>query len=118
MNKHEEVKDLVKLIDNVLEKTYNKRGDFSGFLNLQITKVITLSDIKNTFNDYITQFESIEKELALYKEFVKEFNFSIEHDSFDEDDISKDCEYLDIGGATDKSIELFKQIKNSKQEES
>ena len=72
MNKHEEVKEIVKIVIQVINKAYNKRGDFAGFLNYESNKVITLPDIENVLTDYITQSEATEKELEGLKEIIAE----------------------------------------------
>ena len=69
--------------------------------------------IEDRFLEHDVDIDNINSaltELELYKEFVNEFNFEIvqEHNSNDYE--NWDEEYLDIGGATDKAIEIFKII--------
>jgi phage terminase large subunit-like protein len=56
------------------------------------------------------ELETTKKELELYKAFVNEFQYEIvkEHNSNDTE--NWDEEYLSHGGATDKAVELYKQI--------
>jgi len=55
--------------------------------------------------------------LGLYREFIEELKIDYFCESFNEENGEyNELEYLDIGGATDKSIELLKQIKALEEE--
>jgi len=54
--------------------------------------------------------DNIIEELELYKAFVNEFKFEIVEEYFNAPDDKWGVDYLSQGGATDKAIELFKQI--------
>ena len=62
----------------------------------------------DVIDNLLTQAESTEKELELYKEFVNEFKFEIVKENNSNDIENWEEEYLSMGGATDKAIELFK----------
>lgn len=65
--------------------------------------------IAQELNVVLPYLINIEKELELYKELYKELKLDIVCVDEEEDDIT--AEYLDIGGASNKLIDLVKKIK-------
>jgi len=102
MNKHEEAR---KLLNKYRNSNYN--APISS-IELELSKAI--DDLLPYISIVEFKLESKEKELELYKAFVKEFGFFIITEQNFNDPENQEEEYLEVGGATDKAIELFKEI--------
>ena len=106
MNKHEALETLKQycVSEQWLEENATDE-DLNGCDNAR-----DYNEAVEIFEQAITQSESTEKELELYKEFVKQFNFEIVKENNSNDTEYWEEEYLDFGGATPNAIELFKTI--------
>ena len=104
MNKHEALETLKQycVSEQWLEENATDE-DLNGCDNAR-----DYNEAVEIFEQTITQAESTEKELELYKEFVNEFKFEIVKENNSNDIENWEEEYLSMGGATDKAIELFK----------
>jgi len=91
-----------------------------GGNEMNITKLYVIASDSDTYSYNSDIVIKALKLLELYDTFFKTFNFDLikEHNSNDVE--NWDEEYLDMGGATEESIELYKKItliKNELEEE-
>jgi hypothetical protein len=114
MNKHEEVRIRIGLLITGHEYDYldnyiNQAEQTEKELERITIKKDLYIELFNQSNSFLDKAEVHIKEqlheLQLYKSFVNEFKFEIveENENWNE-------EYLSHGGATDKALDLFKQI--------
>ena len=66
----------------------------------------------------LAELEATNKKLSLYKQLFDELNMSIEFDTTDVDDHPQDYEYLEQSPASEKALQLFKQIQEIEKDES